>query len=68
MHWFLSLADAREKIAAWHEDYNTIRPHSSLNNLTPEQFATRCGPTVPAAPPPLAHTGVSCLSTLSGCA
>ncbi|GAA0918127.1 hypothetical protein GCM10009552_37760 [Rothia nasimurium] len=29
-HWFLSLADAREKIESWRADYNHFRPHSSL--------------------------------------
>ena len=29
-HWFTNLADAQGKIAAWREDYNTQRPHSSL--------------------------------------
>jgi putative transposase len=38
MHWFLSLNDAKEKIESWRQDYNTFRPHSSLDNLTPEQF------------------------------
>jgi putative transposase len=37
-HWFLSLEDARKKIQAWRNDYNTFRPHSALNNLTPEEF------------------------------
>lgn len=38
-HWFLSLNDAREKIEAWRRDYNEFRPHSSLNNLTPQEFS-----------------------------
>lgn len=38
-HWFLSLEDAREKIEAWRQDYNTFRPHSSLDNLTPTEFS-----------------------------
>tara|TARA_B100001964_G_scaffold195692_1_gene219881 strand:- start:268 stop:1131 length:864 start_codon:yes stop_codon:yes gene_type:complete len=38
-HWFTSLADARRILATWRLDYNTVRPHSSLQNLTPEQFA-----------------------------
>lgn len=38
LHWFLSLAHARKVIEAWRIDYNTVRPHSSLNNLTPEEF------------------------------
>lgn len=28
--WFLSLADAQEKVDAWREDYNWQRPHSVL--------------------------------------
>jgi putative transposase len=38
-HWFVSLADAKAAIEAWRIDYNTIRPHSSLADRTPEQFA-----------------------------
>lgn len=37
-HWFLSLEDARGKIEAWREEYNSFRPHSSLGDLTPIQF------------------------------
>ena len=36
---FTSLAHAREKIAAWVDDYNTGRPHSSLGYATPAAFA-----------------------------
>lgn len=36
--WFLTLADARRIIEAWRQDYNTVRPHSSLGNLTPDAF------------------------------
>ena len=36
---FTSLAHAREKIAAWIDDYNTGRPHSSLGYATPAAFA-----------------------------
>jgi putative transposase len=38
---FLSLEDAREKIEAWRIDYNAHRPHSSLGNLTPIEFARK---------------------------
>lgn len=38
-HWFLSMRHAREVIAAWREEYNAERPHSSLGYLTPNQFA-----------------------------
>jgi putative transposase len=37
-NWFLNLNEARRTISNWKEDYNTKRPHSSLNNRTPEQF------------------------------
>jgi putative transposase len=40
-HWFIDLDDARETIAAWRDDYNTVRPHSALGNLTPLDFAER---------------------------
>ena len=38
-NWFISLADARAKIGAWRNDYNSIRPHSSLDNQTPTEYA-----------------------------
>lgn len=40
-HWFTSLKDAQEKIEAWRKDYNRNRPHSSLGNLTPEEFVKK---------------------------
>ena len=39
-HSFTSLAEARDVIAAWREDYNRVRPHKSLGKMTPEEFAT----------------------------
>ena len=38
-HWFISLAHARGIIEAWRIEYNTERPHSSLGNRTPQEFA-----------------------------
>jgi putative transposase len=38
---FLSIDDARAKIEAWRIDYNAHRPHSSLGNLTPSEFASK---------------------------
>ena len=37
--WFLSLADARERLEAWRREYNEEQPHGSLQNLTPRAFA-----------------------------
>lgn len=36
-HWFTSLADARRIIEAWQNDYNQVRPHSSLGYRTPKE-------------------------------
>ena len=38
---FTSLAHAREKVAAWADDYNLTRPHSSLGYDTPAAFAAK---------------------------
>lgn len=39
LSWFQNLFDARKKIAAWQQEYNTERPHSSLGYRTPEELA-----------------------------
>jgi putative transposase len=39
--WFLSMADARQRITEWRIDYNEDRPHSALGNLTPSAFAAQ---------------------------
>ncbi len=39
INWFLSIEDARNKLEAWRRDYNEFRPHSSLGNMTPNDFA-----------------------------
>ena len=40
-NWFTSLREARILIELWRQDYNQVRPHSSLDNLTPCEFAAR---------------------------
>lgn len=40
-NWFTSVEDAETKIEAWRTDYNHERPHSALENQTPEEFALR---------------------------
>ncbi len=37
-HWFTSMAHARQVIEAWRVEYNTERTHSSLGDITPEEF------------------------------
>ena len=38
-HWFLTLEEAKITIENWRIDYNEVRPHSSLDNLTPAEYA-----------------------------
>ena len=40
-HLFTSYSHARGIIGRWRNDYNTERPHTSLDGLTPNEFATR---------------------------
>ena len=45
-HWFVTLAIASRIIDAWRIEYNAERPHSSLGNRTPQEFAAdRAGKT-----------------------
>lgn len=46
---FLSLAHARVEIAAWMDDYNRERPHSSLGYETPAAFAAKLDKQWPAS-------------------
>lgn len=38
-HWFESVAHARELVESWRVDYNEVRPHYSLGNKTPDEYA-----------------------------
>ena len=44
-HWFRSIHEAQDLIGLWREDYNNIRPHSSLNYQTPTEFFQNFGST-----------------------
>jgi len=41
INWFQSLNDARAKIETWRKEYNEFRPHSSLGDSTPRDFARK---------------------------
>lgn len=41
IHWFQNLFEARRILTNWRRDYNERRPHSSLNYLTPTEFAAK---------------------------
>jgi putative transposase len=38
-HWFISLAEAKRLVEDWRLDYNHHRPHSSLGDQAPAEFA-----------------------------
>jgi putative transposase len=40
-HWFVTMAQARRIIEGCRIEYNTERTHSSLGDLTPEEFAEK---------------------------
>ena len=40
-HLFTNYRHARQIIEEWRSDYNLNRPHTSLDGLTPYEFATR---------------------------
>ncbi|NEK47796.1 transposase, partial [Rhizobium leguminosarum] len=48
-HWFLTLADAREKMEDWRRDYNEVRPHGAIGNKVPILLMNPGGTT---SPPP----------------
>ena len=37
-HYFVTLGEAKKTIEDWRKEYNTFRPHGSLDGLTPEEF------------------------------
>jgi putative transposase len=41
---FTSLVQVRAVLTAWKTDYNDVRPHSALGNLTPTEYADRSAP------------------------
>jgi len=59
-HWFESVEHARELCEAWREDYNAIRPHTSLGGLSPEHFLQQ-GPSAQTPRSPAASRQVEAL-------
>jgi len=48
-HWFLTLADAREKLEDWRKYYNEARPHGAIGNKRPVSLMTPFGAASPPA-------------------
>lgn len=40
VHWFETLAEAKQLIEAWRQEYNESRPHRALKDGTPSEFAS----------------------------
>jgi putative transposase len=38
-HWWTTLGEVRDAVAAYRADYNEVRPHSALENRAPAEFA-----------------------------
>jgi transposase InsO family protein len=49
---FFTLADVRDKLERWRQDYNQVRPHSALADHSPETFAARWAETAALRPEP----------------
>ena len=41
VHWFETLAEAKQLIEAWRQEYNESRPHRALGDLAPSEFASQ---------------------------
>ncbi len=39
-HWFLTLQEAQLVIEAWRREYNEERTHSTIGDMTPQEFIT----------------------------
>ena len=39
VHWFHTLTEAKQLIECWRREYNESRPHRSLGERTPYEFA-----------------------------
>jgi putative transposase len=39
VHWFMTLTEAKQVIECWRREYNESRPHRSLGERTPSEFA-----------------------------
>lgn len=49
MEMFRNVAEAQQVADSWKWEYNEFRPHSSLGNLTPKEFAATAPPRPPMA-------------------
>jgi putative transposase len=50
---FFALADVRDKLERWRQDYNQVRPHSALRDNAPALFAVQWAETATPDPEPV---------------
>jgi putative transposase len=50
---FFALADVRDKLERWRQDYNQVRPHSALRDSAPALFAAQWEETAAPGPEPV---------------
>jgi transposase InsO family protein len=50
---FFTLADVRDKLEHWRQDYNQVRPHNSLRDSAPALFAAHWAETAALGPEPV---------------
>lgn len=50
---FFALADVRDKLERWRQDYNQVRPHSAPRDNAPALFAAQWAETAPSRPEPV---------------
>lgn len=59
MNYFHTLKEAQQLTHAWKDKYNKHRPHTSLGNMTPKEFAEQCegvcSTSLRSAPQPPSH-------------
>jgi len=49
---FFTILDVRDKLERWRDDYNQVRPHSALNDQSPQAFANAWAPNAASASTP----------------
>jgi putative transposase len=59
MEVFENLPAARQLTVAWREDYNHVRPHSSLGYVAPVEFGRRCAASASATPALQQHSEIT---------
>lgn len=61
-HEFLNLHHARELIETFQDDYNQLRPHGSLGDLTPTEFAVKIARAPMGAPLDQSHRSLAVIN------